>query len=63
MGDTVVRVEGLGKQYRIGARERYRTLRETVVEAATAPLRWLAAEPPARRRGGEPHLGAAGRVV
>ena len=40
MGDTVVRVEGLGKQYRIGARRRYRTLRETVVEAATAPLRW-----------------------
>ena len=41
MRDTVVRVEGLGKQYRIGARRRYRTLRESIVETASAPLRWL----------------------
>ncbi len=52
MGDTVVRVEGLGKQYQIGARRRYRTLRETVVEAATAPLRWWRRRGSAGDRGG-----------
>jgi lipopolysaccharide transport system ATP-binding protein len=41
MGDTMVRVQGLGKQYRIGARRRYRTLRETLVDTAAAPVRWL----------------------
>jgi len=41
VNDTVVRVQGLGKQYRIGARRRYRTLRETIVDASAAPLRWL----------------------
>ncbi len=41
MGDQVLRVEGLGKQYRIGARRRYRTLRETIGETAAAPYHWL----------------------
>jgi lipopolysaccharide transport system ATP-binding protein len=41
MSDTVVRAKGLGKQYRIGERRRYRTLREALAEAAAAPLRWL----------------------
>lgn len=30
MSDTVIRVQGLGKQYRIGPRERYRTFRDTL---------------------------------
>ena len=44
MGDLVIRAEGLSKRYRIGAHPRaYRTLRESVVEAAGAPLRWAGA--------------------
>jgi lipopolysaccharide transport system ATP-binding protein len=40
MGDLVIRAEGLGKQYRIGALQQgYRTLRETLVDAAKAPYR------------------------
>ncbi|MEK7720767.1 MAG: ABC transporter ATP-binding protein [Elusimicrobiota bacterium] len=43
MSETVIKVEGLSKRYRIGAREGYRTFRETLVEAAQAPFRRLAA--------------------
>ena len=40
MSDLAIRVEDLGKQYRIGvSQERYRTLRETLAQAATAPFR------------------------
>ncbi|MBM3300069.1 MAG: ABC transporter ATP-binding protein [Deltaproteobacteria bacterium] len=40
MGDTVIRVEGLGKQYRIGgSREKYKTLREALTSATLRPLR------------------------
>ncbi len=38
MSDTVIKVENLSKQYRIGAKEGYRTFRETLVDAAKAPL-------------------------
>ena len=42
MNDIAVRAEGLSKQYRIGARQKsYRTLRESLVEAATWPVRRL----------------------
>ena len=30
MSDIAIRVEGLGKQYRVGKRERYKTLRDTL---------------------------------
>jgi lipopolysaccharide transport system ATP-binding protein len=41
MGDLVIRVDNLGKQYRIGAlQEGYKTLRETLVSTATAPVHW-----------------------
>ena len=40
MSDLAIRVENLGKQYRIGGPQaRYKTLRESLSEAATAPLR------------------------
>ena len=40
MGDLVIRSEGLGKRYRIGALQAgYRTLRETLVDAAKSPYR------------------------
>src|SRR5713101_2513699 len=41
MSDIAIRVEGLSKQYRIGKREHYRTLRDTVTDAVTAPFRRL----------------------
>ena len=41
MRDIAIRVENLGKQYRIGKQERYRTLRDTLTETVTAPFRWL----------------------
>ena len=41
MSDTAIRVEGLSKQFRIGAPERYRTLRDTLTDTLTAPFRFL----------------------
>lgn len=42
MSDVAVRVENLGKQYRIGgAPQKYRTLRETLVSSVSAPVRRL----------------------
>jgi lipopolysaccharide transport system ATP-binding protein len=38
MSDSVIHVEGLGKRYRIGERERYRALRDVLASAFTAPL-------------------------
>ena len=39
MSETVIKVQNLSKQYRIGAREGYKTFRETLVDAAKAPFR------------------------
>lgn len=40
MSDIAIRVEGLSKQYRIGARqERYKALRDSITEAMAAPFR------------------------
>jgi lipopolysaccharide transport system ATP-binding protein len=41
MTDCAIKVENLSKQYRIGAREGYRTFRETIVDAAKAPFKQL----------------------
>jgi lipopolysaccharide transport system ATP-binding protein len=41
MSDVAIRVEGLGKLYRLGKRERYRTLRDTIVDTLAAPFRRL----------------------
>lgn len=42
MDNTAIRVENLSKQYRIGARQAgYSTIRETMTDLATAPLRRL----------------------
>lgn len=38
MGDIAIRVEELSKQYRIGKREQYQTLRDTLTSAITAPF-------------------------
>ena len=39
MSEIAIRADGLGKRYRIGARERYKTLRDSLTEAFTAPFR------------------------
>jgi lipopolysaccharide transport system ATP-binding protein len=38
---TVIRSEGLGKRYKLGQRERYGALRDSLAQAFTAPHRWL----------------------
>ena len=41
MSEVAIRVENLGKLYRIGQRERYKALRDTLTEAMYAPFRRL----------------------
>ncbi len=41
MSDVAIRVEGLGKRYRIGKRERYRALRDVLTDAVHAQLRGI----------------------
>jgi lipopolysaccharide transport system ATP-binding protein len=42
MSDTAIRVEGLGKRYRIGTHQPYYTLRESLTQGITAPIRRFA---------------------
>src|SRR6266566_2829457 len=39
MSDVAILCQGIGKQYRIGERERYKALRDVVTEAIRAPFR------------------------
>jgi len=39
MTDLAIRVENLSKLYRIGPRERYKALRDTLTDAMYAPFR------------------------
>jgi|HubBroStandDraft_1064217.scaffolds.fasta_scaffold14814_3 ABC-type polysaccharide/polyol phosphate transport system ATPase subunit len=39
MSETVIQVEGLGKRYRVGERERYLALRDVLTRVFTSPLR------------------------
>jgi lipopolysaccharide transport system ATP-binding protein len=41
MSDLAIRVESLGKRYRIGQREPYKALRDVLAQASLAPYRWL----------------------
>lgn len=51
MSETVIKVENLSKQYRIGFREGYKTFRETLLDAAKAPfLRILSIRPTSEGR-------------
>ncbi len=46
MSKPIIRVEGLSKQYRIGARERaYKTIRESLMDAVIAPFRRINGHP------------------
>lgn len=53
MPDVAIRVEGLSKQYRIGGEQvRYRTVRESLVEAARVPFCRLASVVQSQLTGG-----------
>jgi lipopolysaccharide transport system ATP-binding protein len=41
MSDIAIRVEGLGKRYKLGVAERNRTLRDALADSFTAPFRWF----------------------
>jgi homopolymeric O-antigen transport system ATP-binding protein len=41
MSSIVICAEGLGKQYRVGERERYLALRDVLMRAVRSPLKWL----------------------
>ena len=42
MTDFAIRCDGLGKRYRLGQRQAYRALRDTLAGAMAAPFRWAA---------------------
>jgi lipopolysaccharide transport system ATP-binding protein len=42
VGDVAIRCEGLGKLYRIGPRQRYKTFRDTLADVLAAPFRHVA---------------------
>lgn len=44
MSDIAIRAEHLSKQYRLGAQQAQRTLREALVDVASTPIRWLRGE-------------------
>lgn len=50
----IIKVEHLGKRYRIGAREPYRAIRDSIMRTAAAPWRGLRS----RFAGAEPHANA-----
>ena len=58
MNDIAIRVEGVGKQYRIGQRERYLALRDVLARSFTAPFRRLWHRESEKSRDGE--LGRSG---
>jgi lipopolysaccharide transport system ATP-binding protein len=39
MSDVAIRVENLSKKYRVGPRERYKALRDSLMDAIYAPFR------------------------
>lgn len=41
MGDLAIRVEGIGKRYRLGPHEPYRALRDVLTDMLVAPARWF----------------------
>jgi len=57
--DFAIRVEHLGKRYRIGERERYRALRDTLADAVKSPCGVSRAAAESRR---QHDLGAARRL-
>src|SRR3954469_13501550 len=55
MSHIAIRCEGLGKKYRIGERENYKALRETISLAIQEPFRYLRSK--VKDRSGAPQHG------
>src|SRR2546423_13090166 len=55
MSDVAISCAGIGKQYRIGERERYKALRDVLTDAMYAPFRRMQAAFTADRKGNSPH--------
>ena len=58
MADVAIKVEGLGKRYRIGAAERYSTFRDTIVNAARTLIRAITPFSSRPRPAGKPTIWA-----
>jgi lipopolysaccharide transport system ATP-binding protein len=58
MNDVVIRVENLGKQYRIGEPAPYRTLRDAIARAIAAPIRGFRSPSPSSRKADAGHIWA-----
>jgi ABC-type polysaccharide/polyol phosphate transport system ATPase subunit len=58
MSNSVIRVENLGKSYRIGERERYLALRDVIARAVSAPARIFRARNRSARNGDPTHVWA-----
>jgi lipopolysaccharide transport system ATP-binding protein len=56
MSDVVIRVENLGKRYRIGERERYLALRDILARALSAPARLFKPREPSSPNGDPTHI-------
>jgi ABC-type polysaccharide/polyol phosphate transport system ATPase subunit len=54
----VIHAENLGKQYKIGERERYLALRDLIARTASAPARLFRARKPSSANGGRAHIWA-----
>lgn len=58
MSDTAIRCERIGKQYRIGERERYKALRDVITDALKNPFRRLARAETGSERNRKPTIWA-----
>jgi lipopolysaccharide transport system ATP-binding protein len=58
MQDVVIRVEMLGKRYRIGERERYLALRDVLTRAMAAPFRIFGPRRPSSPKGNDRYIWA-----
>ena len=62
MSNVAIHVDSLGKRYRIGARERYHTMRDRLTNALTAPARWFSSNGAGASRNGPNHFWALRNV-
>jgi ABC-type polysaccharide/polyol phosphate transport system ATPase subunit len=62
MNKEAIHVDSLGKRYRIGARERYHTMRDRLTNALTAPARWFSSNGAGASRKGPNHFWALRNV-
>jgi len=60
MSEIAIRVENLGKRYRIGSREPYKALRDTITDAMYAPFRAVASALNGRRSAVSPRMSTSG---